>query len=259
MLTAITRAPGPELSHCELTHLARQPIDFDRALYQHRAYQEALRVAGFQVLDLTAVPSLPDGVFVEDTAIVLDEIAVIASLTPISRRQEPLAIEAALLPFRRMKRLPADARLEGGDVLRIGRSLFVGLSARTNEAGQRALKDLIAPLGYSVTPVSAHGCLHLKSACCTLDDETILVNRSWIDANPLEQFRLVDVPTEEPWSANVLRLPDRILMSAAYPRTVDAVQRLGHRIVAVDVSELQKAESGLTCMSLLFDSGFRVA
>jgi dimethylargininase len=253
MLTAITRSPGPELAQCELTHLPRQPIDFAAALAQHCAYQQALRTAGIDVIELPADPALPDGVFVEDTAVVLDELAVIAAPAPLSRRAEALAIESVLVPFRPLVRLPDGAFLDGGDVLRLGRALYVGLSDRTGEAGVRALAALVRPFGYTVTGVCVTGCLHLKTACTALDDKTLLVNRTWIDAGALGGLRVVDVPAAEPWGANVLRLPGIVLVSAAYPRTADLVRGLGHLAVEVDVSELHKAEAGLTCLSLLFE------
>jgi dimethylargininase len=253
MLTAITRAPGPELARCELTHLDRQPIDIERALAQHRAYQDTLRAAGVRVIPLPADPAFPDGVFVEDPVLVLDEVAVVTAPKPASRRGESVALEAALAPFRRVLRLPPGAFLEGGDVLRVGRTLYVGLSARTTEAGLRALEAVVEPLGYAVRPVGVRGALHLKTACCAIDDDTLLVNRAWVGVAALARFRLVDVPAAEPFGANVLRLPNTILASAAYPATADLIRSLGKHVVTVDVSELHKAESGVTCMSLLFE------
>jgi dimethylargininase len=252
MWTAITRSPGPELARCELTHLPRQTIDPNRALAQHRAYQAALRDAGVRVIELPAGPALPDGVFVEDTAVVLDEVAVLTSPTPPSRRPERVAVEAALTPFRRLARLPPDAFLEGGDVLRVGRTLYVGLSARTSEAGLRALEGIVRPFGYAVVPVRVSGCLHLKSAACAATEETILVNRAWVDTAAFSGLRQVEVPDAEPLGANVLRLPDVVLVSAAYPATAELVRGLGQRVVTVEVSELHKAEGGVTCMSLVF-------
>lgn len=250
MLTAITRNPGPELVRCELTHIDRRPIDLDLALAQHTGYKSALRAAGLTDVELPADPASPDGVFVEDAAVVLDEIAIITSPTP-SRRGECAVIEAALRPFRPIARL-AEGRLEGGDVLRVGRVLYVGLSTRTDERGVRSLEGVVGPLSYRVVPVRVGGCLHLKSAACVLDDETVLVNRVWADMTALAGLRLLDVPTEEPFGANVLRLPGRILVSAAYPGTADAIRTAGHEVVVLNVSELHKAESGLTCMSLVF-------
>lgn len=251
-LVAITRLPGPEIVRCELTHLERQPIDFARALAQHCAYQTALRNAGADVIELPADPAHPDGVFVEDTAVVVDEVAVVAAPAPISRRAEPRAVEEVLRPFRKTVRIPEGAFLEGGDVLRVGRRFYVGLTTRTTEAGVRALEVIVRPFGYSVVPVRVGGCLHLKSACAALDEKTVLVNRGWIDADALAGLHLVDVPAEEPWGANVLGLPGAVFVSAAYPRTADRVRALGHNAVVLDVSELHKAEAGLTCMSLVF-------
>jgi dimethylargininase len=252
MWTAVTRAPGPELARCELTHLPRQPIDGDLALAQHRAYRSALRDEGVAVVELPADPAHPDGVFVEDVAVVLDEVAVLTSPTPPSRRGERAAVDAALAPFRPLARLPPDTFLEGGDVFRIGRMIYVGLSGRTGEAGLHSLSDVVEPLGYSVVPVRVTGCLHLKSAACAVDEDTVLLNRAWVDTAPFAGLRLVDVPLSEAFGANVLRLPGAVLVSSAFPETADLVRRLGHRVVTVDVSELHKAESGVTCMSLVF-------
>jgi dimethylargininase len=251
-LVAITRCPGPELVRCELTHIERQPIDPVRALAQHRAYRDALLGAGIRVIEVAADPALPDGVFVEDTAVVLDEVAVITVPVPASRRGEYHAVASALRPFRRLVQLTASAHLDGGDVLRVGRTLYVGQGRRTGEAGLQALAEVVVPLGYAVIPVRLGGCLHLKSACCALDDRTLLLNRAWLEVRPLAGFRLAEVPAEEPWGANVLALPGTVLVSAAYPQTADLVRGLGHPVVALDVSELHKAEAGLTCMSLVF-------
>lgn len=154
--------------------------------------------------------------------------------------------------------MPADVFLEGGDVLRVGRTLFVGLSSRTNEVGIEALRTVVQPFGYAVVPVRVPGCLHLKTACCAVDAETLLVNRAWVDIMAFTGLRLIEVPADEPWGANVLRLPDRILVSSSYPRTADLVKDLGHSVVPVAVSELHKAEAGITCMSLVFESGPQV-
>jgi dimethylargininase len=148
--------------------------------------------------------------------------------------------------------LPAGARLEGGDVLRVGRTLYVGRTARTNETGRRALEAIVRPLGYTVVPMQVRGCLHLKSACGALDAQTVLLNRARVDAGAFDGLRLVDLPPEEPDGANVLALPGAVLVSAAYPRTCDLVRGMGFPAVALDVSELHKAEAGLTCMSLIF-------
>ena len=252
-LTALVRSPGPELVRCELTHLIRQPIDIERATAQHREYQTALRAAGLEVIGLPADPAFPDGVFVEDTAVILDEVAVLTSPAPQSRRGESAAIRAALSPYRRCLQLPPDAFLEGGDVLRIGRTLFVGLSSRTSESGVLALEAAVSPFGYSVVRTRVAGCLHLKSAVCALDDETVLINREWVDEAPFSRLLKLDVPRSEPFAANVLRLPDRILVSSESAATQDLIRSRGFRVISLEVSELHKAEAGLTCMSLHFN------
>ena len=253
-LVAITRSPGLALARCELTHLERLPIDVSRALAQHRAYQDVLRGAGIRLLELPEDPSLPDGVFVEDTAVVLDELAVIAAPAPPSRRGEWQAVEAALRSFRPLVRIPDSACLEGGDVVRLGRTLYVGQGGRTGEAGLQALEAIVCSLGYSVVPVRLGGCLHLKSAFSALDGQTLLVNRAWLDASALAGPRLVDAPADESWGPNVLSLPGVMLVSATCPQTVKLLRSLGHPAVALDVSELHKAEGGLTCMSLVFNN-----
>jgi len=208
------------------------------------------------VVELSSDPTLPDGVFVEDTAVILDELAVITAPFPTSRREERPAIVSALRAYRRVIHVPAGAYLEGGDVLRMGRTLYVGQGGRTRGAGLEVLDDAVRSLGYAVVPVRVAGCLHLKSACSALDGETLLVNRRWLEASVFSTLRLVDVAEEEPWGANVLSLPNRTFVSAAYPRTAERVQGLGHPIIALDVSEFHKAEAGLTCMSLVFPSSW---
>lgn len=204
------------------------------------------------MIELPADPMHPDGVFVEDTAVILDEVAVMTSPTPPSRRGERTAVEAALTSFRSLIRLPEDAFLEGGDVLRIGRTLFVGLSGRTDEAGVRAMRAAVESHGYSVVPIRVTGCLHLKTAACAVDERTVLVNKMWVDTKPFDGLQLVNVPAAEPFGANVLRLPGAVVVSTAFPETAEIIRGLGHRVVTVDVSELHKAESGVTCMSLVF-------
>ena len=253
MLTAITRSPGTQLAQCELTHLVRQPIDADRAIAQHRAYQAALRDEGLRVVELPADSALPDGVFVEDTAVVLDEVAVLTSPTPPSRRGERAVIEAELTAFRSLQRLPADAFLEGGDVLRVGRTLFVGQSSRTGEAGLRALEENVRPFGYSVVPVRVTGCLHLKSAVTYIGLETVLVNPAWVDVDAFSRWQCVPVAKEEPYGANALLVAGLVHLAESAPITRRKLDALGFSTAAIDTSEFEKAEAALTCLSLVFD------
>lgn len=249
---AIVRGVARSIERCELSHIARHPIDYERALAQHRDYVSRLAAAGLEIVELPADEAHPDCCFVEDTAVVLDELAVLAMPGSASRRGELPAIEAALGRFRQIARLSLPATLDGGDVLKLGRSLFVGRTARTNAAGIEALRSAVAPHGYTVVPVAVAGCLHLKSAVSALDDETLIANRTWLDPQPFTGYRWVDVATTEPGAANVLRVRGALWAHPGYSRTLERLDREGYRVVAVDISEFVKAEAALTCKSLLF-------
>lgn len=251
---ALTRDVARSIERCELTFAERLPIDYERADAQHRDYCDRLEGLGLQVLRLPADEACPDCCFVEDTAVVLDEVAILGSLGAASRRGESPAIEAALRPHRRIERLELPATIEGGDVLVVGRRIFVGLSTRTNPAGIQGLREIAAPFGYQVIPVRVTGCLHLKSAVTALDDDTVLANRAWLDEAPLGPLRILEVAQEEPRAANVLRVRDEVWAHSGYPRTLDRLDRAGYRITPVDISEFVKAEGALTCKSLLFRS-----
>ena len=249
---ALTRAVSPEITRCELTYIAREPIDYARAVTQHGRYRDLLREHGFEVIVLPADSRHPDCTFVEDPAVVVDEVAVITRMGAESRRGEEVAVERALLPYRLIVRVEPPATIDGGDVLCLGRSVFVGVSARTDNAGVDALRRLLAPHAYRVIPVAVTGCLHLKSACTAIDDETVLVNGNWIDTEPLSRLRMVPVAEDEPRGAEVLRLGDALLMPDCFPRTRELVEAAGHRVCTLDLSEFVKAEAGPTCLSILF-------
>ena len=238
------------MNRCELTYLERREIDISRAAEQHQNYVQCLRDAGLQVYELPADPRLPDSVFVEDPAVVVDEVAVIARMGAESRRGEAHAMAEALGRFRPVVRMTAPATLDGGDVFRVGQTLFAGLSQRTNAAGIAQLRDAVSPWGYEVRPVEVRGCLHLKSGACYVGGETLLVNRAWVDTSAFEDYDVVDV--EEPWAADVLALGNFVLMPEGYPKTKALLETAGFPVRTIDVSELQKAEAGVTCMSIIF-------
>jgi dimethylargininase len=254
MLTAITRSVSPSLNRCELGYLPRQVIDVAKALLQHQAYEHCLRDLGVRVISLAAEPDLPDSMFVEDPAVVVDEVAIMTRMGAESRRAEAQSLAAALSHYRPLRWIQEPGTLEGGDVLRVGSTLFVGLSRRTNAAGIAQLALELEPLGYSVKAVEVHGCLHLKSACCSLGDGALLANRNWIDTAPLQAFRIIDVPVAEPHAANVLAVQADVLVATAFPRTAELLETLGWKPRVLDISELMKAEAGLTCSSILFQS-----
>jgi len=252
MIVALTREPARSMDACELTYREREPVDAAAAAAQHRGYCDALRACGARVVTLPAVDELPDCVFVEDTAIVLEEVAVLTRPGVESRRGEVSLIEPEVARLRRVVRVEAPATLEGGDVLRLGRTLYVGLSPRTNASGAEALRRFAAPHGYEVVAVEPRGCLHLKTGCSALDEETVLVNPDWVDAGVFRGREVLAVDASEPWAANVLHVSGSICISAAFPRTAGMLAARGYDVRAVDVSEFAKAEGGLTCMSLLF-------
>jgi dimethylargininase len=255
MLTALTRAVSPTLESCELTWMPRQRIDIGKAIEQHACYESRLAGLGIRVISLPAQPDLPDAVFVEDPLIVVDEVAILTIMGCASRRGESESLAQAISAYRPLRVMREPAMLEGGDVMRIGRDLFAGLSGRTNNAGIRQLAAELEPLGYRVRPVEVRGCLHLKSACCSLGDGKILVNPLWVDVAPFRDFEMIDVAEEEPGAANVLRIGDTVLMPDSWPRTAQALERQGLAVETVDISELMKAEGAVTCSSVIFESG----
>jgi len=253
MLTAITRAVSPGIVNCELTYVARQPIDFTKAEEQHRTYQRLLEKCGARVISLPAEPSLPDSMFVEDPAIVLDELAVIFPLGTESRRPEAASIAQALAKFRKLANVEIPGQIEGGDVLRVGRRIFAGLSSRTNAEGIRQLASILTPYGYEVVSVAVTGCLHLKSGVTYIGRNRLLANRAWFDTKPFSGFEWIDVAPEEPHAANALWIGGTVIFPSSFPRTHARLEARGSYVATLDISELQKAESGLTCSSLLFD------
>jgi dimethylargininase len=252
MLLALTRAVPPSIVRCELTHLARDPIDVARATAQHAAYVDTLARLGCTVERLPDESDNPDSVFVEDTAVVFDELAVIARPGAESRRAETGSVATALERYRDLACIKSPGTLDGGDVMRAGQRIYVGLSGRTNADGARQLADLLAPHGYGVSAIDVRGCLHLKSAVSVVADDTILINPRWADVAHFRGFRRVDVHPDEPFAANVLSVDETLVCPAAAPRTRERLGAQGFAVESVDVSELAKAEGGVTCCSLIF-------
>lgn len=254
MKTALLNKPSPAIEHCELTFMDREPIQLSEALKQHALYAEALKSAGLHVLTLDVNPESPDAVFVEDVAIILNEIAIITSMGTPSRRPEVDSMAEILSDYRNtVQRIHLPATIEGGDVLQVGKKLFVGLSTRSNKAGISKLTEIVSQFGYQVVPVEVRGCLHLKTGVTALDDETCILNPAWIDTSPFKEFRLIEVEQNEPFAANVLRIDDNLILNGAYPLTAEKIQNAGFSFDLVDISEFGKAEAGLTCMSLIFE------
>jgi dimethylargininase len=254
VLTAITRAVSQAIVNCELSFVSRQPIDLQIAREQHHSYEQLLEKLGARVVSLASEPDLPDSMFVEDPAIVLDELAVIFPLGTESRRPEAASLAEAIAKFRTLAYVALPGNLEGGDILRLGRKLFVGVTKRSNAEGIRQLAGILAPHHYEVIPVPVTGCLHLKSAVTCLGRQTLLANRGWFDPAPFSGYHWIDVHPAEPHAANALALGNTIVFPASFPRTRARVEAQGFDVTPLDISELQKAESGLTCSSLIFQA-----
>ncbi len=252
MKIAITRDVSPRIGECELSYLEREPIDAAKAAAQHAAYERRLEELGCRLVRIEPAPEHPDGVFVEDAAVVLGEVAVITRPGAPSRRGETASVARALVPFRPLMLIEEPGTLDGGDVVHVGRRLYVGRSARTNDEGIAQLRQLVAPFGYDVVPVRFEGCLHLKSAATAVDDETILMNRQWVE--PFGGLSTIEIDPAEPSAANVLRIGDTLVCAASNPRTRLMLEQRGYRVVTVDVTEMEKAEGGVTCCCLSFRS-----
>jgi dimethylargininase len=251
-MIALLREVSPRLADCELTHVARTPLDPTRAALQHDGYAATLRGLGASVEYLPALPHAADGVFVEDLAVVLPEVAILARPGVASRQIETESMADTLGRFCKPERLADSCTLEGGDVLLIGRTLYVGTSTRTNLAGLASLREIVAPFGYDVQAVPVHGCLHLKTACTFVPPHFIVINPDWIDAGIFRDFVNIATAKDETFAANTLTLNRTTLCSASFPRTEKSLRHAGIRTQAVDISELHKAEAGLTCLSVLF-------
>ena len=250
-MLALVREVSPQLAECELTHLERDAIDAQRAMRQHRGYTQALQALGCSLEWLPPLPQCPDSVFVEDTAVVLAEVAVVTRPGAASRRGETPTVAEALQQHTRVSAIAEPGCLDGGDVLHIARTLHVGASLRTNEAGIDQLARLLAPHGYRVEKVPLTGCLHLKSACSLIPPDVLLVNPGWVDPTTFGPLRVIAVDEREPQAANTLTIGCTTLVSAAYPHTRRRLEAAGVRTQAIEVTELHKAEGGLSCMSVL--------
>ena len=254
---ALTRPIPDSLASCELTHLERVPIDVSRARQQHAEYERILASLGCEVVRVPAAHELPDSVFIEDAAIVFDELAVITRPGAAARRPETAAVASTVGAFRQLQFLAEPATLDGGDVLRLGRTLYVGVGSRTNAAGVQQLRDLVSCRGYEVRSVAVDGCLHLKSAISEVAPGIVVLNPEWVDGRMFADHEIVQVDPSEPAAANVLRIGDVTVCAAAYPRTNARLSAVV-TVRTVDVSELAKAEGALTCCSLIFNRGARL-
>lgn len=254
MLIAVTRPVSASLARCELTHLAREPIDVTRAQAQHAEYERRLASLGAAVVRAPVAHQHPDAVFIEDTAVVLDEVAIVARPGAPSRRGETGPVAEVLARYRPLAAIEPPGTLDGGDVLRLGRTLYAGRSPRTNAEGIESLRGLVAPYGYRVVAVEFAGCLHLKSAVTELADHLVLFNPAWVSASAFEGAEALAIDERESYAANALRVGDIVLYPSHFPRTIERLAKRGLRIETLDSDELAKAEGALTCCSLLLSA-----
>ncbi len=258
-LIAMTRDVSPSLADCQLSFVDRSPIDHERAAAQHHAYCEALRALGCKLIALPMLPEMPDAVFVEDMAVVLDEVAIITRAGATSRREESPSVADALMPYRTTRAIQAPGTIDGGDVVLIDRTLYVGQAARSNAQGIAQLRSLLAPFDYRIEAVPTRDCLHLKSAVTVVADGTLLVQPAWVDTTVFANHRLIEIDSGEEHAANALRIGDSVIHPACFPRTRQRLQAAGITVVPVDISELQKAEGAVTCCSLVFSESMTKA
>jgi dimethylargininase len=249
---AITRGVSRKIGACELTYRSRENVNFEKASIQLERYCDLLRNWGVDLMPLAASDSYPDCCFVQDTAIVLDEVCVIASMGAPARLGEVSEVERLIAPFRKIRRIFPPATLDGGDVVQFDKRLFVGLSSRTNARGIAALEKIVEVFGYTVVPVAVTGGLHLTTGCGIVNDDTVLLNPRWVDASAFKHLRQLQVPQQEPWAANTIRVDDAVCVEEEAPRTVDLVQPYAGSIDTLDISEFRKAEGSLSCLSLIF-------
>jgi len=254
MRLAITRDVSPRFNECELTHIDRTPIDVQIAQSQHHGYVQALKDLGYAVLELPAEVDLPDSVFVEDTAVILPDVALITNPGADSRKPETLSITQALRPYRELVFIESPGTIDGGDVLVLGKNIYVGLSTRSNQSAIDQMNEKLGKYGYKTQGVAMHDCLHLKTAVTRVDEKTLLINRKWVDVENFEGFDLIDVDTSEPFGANCLPVGEAIIFPVAFPKTSTKLMELGYKIKPVVVDELAKAEGAVTCCSLIVEN-----
>jgi dimethylargininase len=251
MPIAITRRVSPRFDECELTHIDRSPIDVDIARAQHEGYIRALKEVGCEVIELPAEADLPDSVFVEDTAFILPEVAVVTRPGAESRRPETESIIHPLETYRELLFIQEPGTVDGGDVLVLEKDIFVGMSTRSNQAAVEQMNALLGKFGYHAQSVELHDCLHLKSAVTPVDAKTLLINPNWVDAQHFARFELIEVDPSEPHAANCLPVNGEMIFPAAFPKTREKLEARGYKVRTVEVDELAKAEGAVTCCSLI--------
>ena len=249
---AITRGISAAMNRCELVHKERQVIDLELAQEQHAAYERVIENLGYQLIRLPVMASYPCSAFVDDTAVVLDELAIITRPGAESRRGEIESIAEVLGQYRTLVHMDAPCELDGGDVLRIDKTLFVGHSERTNRRGIEKLHGIVEPHGYNVRVVTVKGCPHLKAAASLVAPGAVLLNPDRVAPADFDGLVTINVAAGEPDAANTLLLSDHVLVPSGFPKTCRQLDALGIPLIELADSELTKAESGLSGCTLAF-------
>lgn len=251
MPIAITRKVSPRFNECEITHIERTPINVNIACQQHDAYVHLLGELGCQVIELPEEPNLPDSVFVEDVAFILPEAAVITRPGADSRKPETQSIIPALSPYLPLLHVSEPATVDGGDVLVLGKNIYIGMSTRSTIEAVNQLTGLLDQNGYTVHGAEMTDCLHLKTAVTKVDNSTLLINKNWVDPSNFPGFNLIEVDASEPFAANCLPVNGKIIYPTTFPKTRKRLEEKGFVIAPIDLSELAKAEGAVTCCSLI--------
>jgi dimethylargininase len=247
---AIVRAPASNFADGLTTITWTEPPSFERLLIQHRAYVAALREAGLMIEMLPALDACPDAYFVEDVAVVVPELAIVTRPGALERRGEADHIVEALSAHRHMVRLESPATLDGGDVLVVGRRIFVGLSGRTNEAGFSSLRDLLLPHGYRVEAIPVVAGLHLKSSVSLIGPDALVVTPAFADLAELAELERIVVSEAEAYAANAVWVNDHLLVAAGSSMLARRLRGRGLELIELDMSEVAKMDGGLSCLSL---------
>ena len=254
MKIAITRQVSPAINQCEITHIEREPINYKRACAQHKQYEDALHTLGMDVISLDAEADLPDSVFVEDVALVLDECAIMLNPGASSRRPEVASVEKALTPYREIFHIQPPGTVDGGDILTAGRTVYVGISSRSTEDAIGQMKFILEPRNHQVRAVRVTGCLHLKSAVTQVGEDTLLINPEWVSKDDFPGMKFIEVDSSEPYAANAVLVDKTIIYPSSFPKTQAKLGAAGIRMIIVDADELAKAEGAVTCCSLIFEA-----
>ena len=248
---ALVRRPG-ENFHRGITSSNLGKPDYKKALQQHGSYCQALRKCGLKLIVLEADLRYPDGPFVEDTAIITEQCAIMTNLGATSRQGEEEKIKEILSEYRTIESIKPPGTVEGGDVLRVDNHFYIGLSQRTNQEGARQLSAMLSKYGFTSSNIPLKSVLHLKSGVNYIGHNNMVAINEFAQRDEFKKFNIIKVDEEESYVANCLLVIDFLLLPKGFPNTKEKIQALGYKILEIEMSEFQKMDGGLTCLSLLW-------